>query len=200
MCTTLVNPAAPGSVRRSVSRQVTVTRAGLALGWAAALVVAVGDKVPTTDTELPAAAAFVLSSYPLIDVIASLVGAKFADTRVLRINAAVSAFAVVGISIAAFGSDAGSTLAAFGVWAAGSGAIQFGMALHRRRAHGGQLPMIISGGLSTLAGLSFVVASRNSEAKLAALAGYMAFGAVLYLWFARRGPARSTAVGPDHRR
>ena len=195
MPATLVNPGAPGSVRRSVSRQVTVARAGLALVWAAALVVAVGSKVPTTDTELPAAAAVILSSYPLIDVIASLMGAKFADTRALRINAALSAFAVVGISIAAFGSDAGSTLAAFGVWAASSGAIQFGMALHRRRTRRGQLPMIISGGLSTLAGLSFVAASRNNEAKLATLAGYMAFGAVLYLWSARRGAAHSTADG-----
>jgi uncharacterized membrane protein HdeD (DUF308 family) len=190
-----INPAAPRPALRTIPRRITVARAGFALAWAAAVVIAVGDKVPTTDTDLPIAAAFFLASYPLIDVIASLVGATFADTRALRVNAAVSALAVVAVSTAAFGSDAGSTLAAFGAWATVSGAIQFGMALHRRRAGGGQLPMIVSGGLSTLAGLSFIAASRNDEAHLATLAGYMAFGAVLYLLWARRDGTRATAVG-----
>ena len=46
--------------------------------------------------------------------------------------------------------------------------------------------MIVSGGLSTLAGVSFIAASRNDKAQVAALAGYMAVGAVLYLIWARR--------------
>jgi uncharacterized membrane protein HdeD (DUF308 family) len=188
------NPAAPSPALRTIPRQIIVARAGFALVWAAAVVIAVGNKVPTTDTELPTAAALLLASYPLIDVVASLVAATFTDTRALRINAAVSALAVVGISAAAFGSDAGSTLAAFGAWAVVSGAIQLGMALHRRRARGGQLPMIVSGGLSTLAGLSFIAASRNDEAHLATLAGYMAFGAVLYLLWARRDDTNPQAV------
>ena len=181
-----VDPAAPSAALRTIPRQITVARAGFALVWAAAAAIAIGNNVPTTDSELPAAAALLLASYPLIDVIASLVAASFTDSRALRVNAAISGLAVVGTSIAAFGSDAGSTLAAFGAWAAVSGAIQFGMALHRRRACGGQLPMIVSGGLSTLAGLSFIAASRDDEAHLANLAGYMAFGAVLYLLWARR--------------
>ena len=188
------NPAAPSPALRTIPRQITVARAGFALVWAAAVVIAVGNKVPTTDTELPAAVAFFLASYPLIDVIASLAAATFTDTRAHRINAAISALALVGIAAAAFGSDAGSTLAAFGAWAALSGAIQFGMALHRRRARGGQLPMIVSGGLSTLAGLSFIATSRNDEAHLATLAGYMAFGAVLYLLWARRDDTNPQAV------
>jgi uncharacterized membrane protein HdeD (DUF308 family) len=185
-----VGPATP----RPALRQITIARAGLALVWAAALVIAIGNKVPTTDTELPTTAALLLASYPLIDVIASLVGARFADTRALRINATISALAVVGLSIAAFGSDAGATLATFGAWAAISGAIQLAMALRRRRAQGGQVPMIVSGGLSTLAGLSFIAASRNDDAKLAALAGYMAFGAVLYLVWALREGTHAAAV------
>ena len=188
------SPAAPSTARRASLRQINVARAGFALVWAAAVLIAVGDKVPTTDTELPASAALLLASYPLIDVIASLVAATFGDTRALRINAAVSAFAIVGISVAAFSLDAGSTLAAFGAWAAVSGAIQLGMALHRRRARGGQLPMIVSGALSTLAGLSFVAASGNADAQLATLAGYMAFGAVLFLLGARRDDTNPRAV------
>ena len=49
--------------------------------------------------------------------------------------------------------------------------------------------MMVSGGLSTVAGLSFVAASGNDEAHLATLAGYMALGALLFLVGAFRGDA-----------
>ena len=159
------------------------------------MVIAVGDHVPTTDTDLPTTAALFLASYPLIDVIASLLASAFADTRVLRINAAISALATVGIAIAAFGSDAGATLVAFGAWAAVSGTIQLGIAIHRRRAEGRQLPMIVSGGLSTVAGLSFIAASGDDKAHLATVGGYMAVGALLYLLWARRGQTDPEAAG-----
>ena len=184
-----INGAAPGTFSRVMPQRIAVVRALLALIWAAAVVLAVGDDVPTTDTDLPTTAALLVASYPLIDVVASLLGSAFADARVLRINAAVSALAVVGIAIAAFGSDAGATLIAFGAWAAVSGAIQLGIAIHRRRAEGHQLPMIVSGGVSTIAGLSFIAASGDDKAHLATLAGYMAVGALLYLLWARRSQA-----------
>lgn len=184
-----LDDAAPRTSFRVASQRIAIVRALLALVWAAAVVLAVGDDVPTTGSDLPTAAALLLASYPLIDLVASLLGSTLADTRVLRINAAVSALAVGGIAIAAFGSDAGATLIAFGAWAAVSGAIQLGIAIHRRRATGRQLPMIVSGGLSTIAGLSFIAASGNDQANLVTLAGYMAFGALLYLLWARRSQA-----------
>jgi uncharacterized membrane protein HdeD (DUF308 family) len=165
-----------------ITRQrIAVSRALGALVWAAALLIAVGGKVPTTASDIPTGAALLLATYPLIDVIASLAGSKLADPRVLRVNAAISALAAIAIGVAAFGSDAGSTLAAFGAWAAISGAIQLSIAIHRRRTQGRQLPMIISGGLSTIAGVSFLVSSGSEKAQLAGLAGYMALGAVLFL-------------------
>ncbi len=167
-------------------RAIAIVRALFALVWAVALVIAVGDKVPATTSDVPAGAALLFSSYPLIDVIASLVGSAAAETRALRINATISALAAVAIGAAALGSDAGATLVAFGAWAAVSGAIQLGVAIHRRRAGGRQLAMIISGGLSTIAGVSFLVASGNGKAHLATLAGYMALGAVLFLLSAWR--------------
>jgi hypothetical protein len=179
---------------RVVPQRIAVVRAVLALVWAAAMVLAIGDDVPTTHSDLPTAAALLLASYPLIDVIASLLGSTFADARVLRINAAISALAVVWIAIAAFGSDAGATLVAFGAWAAVSGAIQLGIAIHRRRAQGRQLPMIVSGAVSTIAGLSFIAASGDDKANLAALAGYMAVGAFLFLLWARRSQAGPQAA------
>ncbi len=181
--------AAPGTPLRAAPRRIAVVRALFALVWAALLVLAVGDKVPTTDTDVPTGAALLLASYPLIDVIASLLGSTFGDARVLRINAAIGALAVVAIGATAFGSDAGFTVAAFGAWAAVSGGIQLGVAIHRRRAHGRQLPMIGSGGLSTIAGISFIAASGGEKAHLADLAGYMALGALLFLLWARREKA-----------
>jgi len=179
-------PDAPPSA--DAPRLIAVVRAVLALLWAAGLVIALGGEVPSTDSDVPIAAAALLASYPAIDVIASIGAALGTDTpgRVLRINAAISALAVAAIGAAAFGAGAGATLAAFGAWAAVSGAIQLCVAIHRRRTEARQLPMIVSGGLSTIAGIGFLEASGMDDAHLAALAGYMALGALLYLLYAYR--------------
>jgi uncharacterized membrane protein HdeD (DUF308 family) len=191
------DPAAPDVPRsRDSSRPIAIVRAVLALVWAAALVIAVGDQVPSTSSDVPVAAAALLASYPAIDVVASIAGALTtkASARVLAINAAISALAIAAIAATAFGSDAGATLVAFGAWAAVSGAIQLGVAVHRRRTQGRQLPMIVSGGLSTIAGIGFIASSGNDDAHLAALGGYMALGALLYLLWAYRTPTAPRAA------
>jgi uncharacterized membrane protein HdeD (DUF308 family) len=170
------------------SSSVAIGRAVLALLWAAALVIAVGGDMPSTDADLPLGVAAFLASYPLIDLVASLLGARSdaSSARALRVNAGISGLAVVAIGIAAFASTAGATLVAFGAWASVSGAIQLALAIHRRRTQGRQLPMIVSGALSTVAGISFIAASGMDEAKLTTIGGYMALGALLYLLWARR--------------
>jgi hypothetical protein len=173
-------------------QRIAIARAVLALVWAAAIVIAIGDHVPTTDTDLPVVAAALLTAYPLIDVVASLANARLQEHRTaLHLNAAISALAAVFVGATAFGSNAGAALAAFGAWAAVSGAIQFVLALRGSR----QVPMLISGGVSTLAGISFLSAAGMHDAHLAVLGGYMAVGAVLYLVSARRG--RGTAPLAD---
>src|SRR5437773_354434 len=73
------------------SQRIAIARAVLALVWAAAVVVAIGDRVPTTDEEIPVAAAVLLAAYPLIDVAASLASARrLADATALRVNATIS--------------------------------------------------------------------------------------------------------------
>ena len=172
---------------RLTLRQLAVGRAVLALLWALALVLAVGDDVPRTSSDVPVAAAALLAAYPLIDVVASLPTAAGtgAAARLARLTAAVGLLAVLAVGLAAFGSDAGATLVAFGAWAAVSGALLLVTAL-RRRGEGGRLPLLVSGGLSTLAGLAFVAAGGREDAQLAGIAGYMALGAVLYLVWALR--------------
>jgi uncharacterized membrane protein HdeD (DUF308 family) len=165
------------------SERIANIRAVLALAWAAALIIAVGSDVPTTASDLAAGVAALLASYPLIDVVASIAGARHdgASRNVLRVNAAISTAAVVAIAVTGFGSDGGATIASFGAWAAISGAIQLGLAIHRRPSRNGQLPMIVSGGLSTIAGLGFIAQSGGNDAHLTYIAGYMALGALLYL-------------------
>ena len=46
--------------------------------------------------------------------------------------------------------------------------------------------MIVSGAISTIAGLAFVAGSSQEVAHLTGLAGYAVFGAVLYLIWAAR--------------
>jgi hypothetical protein len=183
--------AAHVSRTRDAAQRIATIRAVFALIWAAAVVIAVGNRVPHTDSDVPTAVALLLASYPLIDVTASIFSSTRGDTRVLRINAAISALAVAGVAIAAFGSDAAATLVAFGAWAAISGAIQLGVAIRRRRAQHRQLPMIVSGGLSIIAGVSFIAQAGSDDAHLATLAGYMALGALLFLLWARRNKAAS---------
>ena len=171
-------------------RRVAQLRAVAALLWAAAIAVfAGGDAGP----ELAAGVAALVAAYPLIDVVASLREAAAGGDRVrmLYVNAAVSALATAVLAAVAFGSDVGAVLAVFGAWAVVSGALQLANALHRRRRGTRELPMIVSGGLSTLAGLSFIASSRMDDPTVTALAGYAAFGAVLYLVWAHR--TRSSA-------
>lgn len=171
-----------------IGRRIATVRAGIALVWAVALVAAVGDRIPTTASEVTVAAALLLSAYPLIDAVSSVVEASRSgrSAGVLWLNAAISAAAAAALTAATFAGDAGTTLLAFGAWATVSGALQLGVALHRRRLDDRQWPMIVSGGLSTVAGLSFAAASTQDAAHLAELAGYAALGAVLYLVWAAR--------------
>lgn len=176
-----------GSSSRSAP-PITVVRALLALVWAAALVAVVGGDVTSTSSDVPTAAAALLASYPVIDVLASILEARRTGSsgRALRMNAAISTLAVVAIAATAVGADAGAALAAFGAWAAVSGAIQLVQAIRRHRAQGRQLPLIVSGGLSTIAGIAFIAGSGMDNAHLAMVAGYMALGALLFLLSAVR--------------
>jgi hypothetical protein len=183
-----VNRFAPlGSSSRGAPR-ITLVRALLALVWAAALVAVVGDAVPTTSSDVPTAAAALLATYPVIDVLASIVGARGTGSsgRALRINAAISTLAVAAIAATAFGADAGAALAAFGAWAAVSGAIQFARAVRPHRSQGRRLPLIVSGGLSTIVGIAFIAVSGKDHVHLTIVAGYMALGALWFLLSALR--------------
>ena len=168
--------------------RVAPVRALFALVWAAALVAVVSGDTTSTSSGVPPGAAGLIASYPVIDVLASIVSARGmgASGRGLRINAALSSLAVAALVATAFASDTGAVLVAFGAWAAVSGAIQLARAVRHHRSQGRRLPLIVSGGVSTIVGISFISASGKSDVHFTMVAGYMAFGALLFLLSARR--------------
>jgi uncharacterized membrane protein HdeD (DUF308 family) len=169
-------------------RRIASLRAVVALVWAAAIAVAAGD----ADTELSPGLALLVTAYPVIDVVASLAEAARGGEAAnrLRVNAALSSIAVAGLAVAAFGSDVSAVLAVFGTWAVVSGLIQLFNAIDRRRKGSHELPMLISGGVSAIAGAAMIASSSAEDPSLTGLAGYATLGAVLFLvWAFRSRPS-----------
>ena len=131
------------------------------------------------------AASILLIVYPLWDVCATVV-----DIRANRLtaptllpqylNIAFGAAATIAMIISLM-SGLTPAIVVFGIWATLTGAVQLFLAIRRRRALGGQWPMIISGGLSVVAGFSFILTSGAPSTGLLTLGGYSAFGAFWYL-------------------
>ena len=163
-------------------RTLYFTRAVFSAIWVT-LVFVLASTV-TTGARPTAIAVVLLTIYPVWDAVATFfdVRATAAATSHLPqyLNIAIGLLAAVGILLA-IGTGLTPTLIVFGVWACISGAVQLYLGLRRRRPIGGQWPMIISGGLSVLAGISFIVTSGAPKTSLTTLAGYSAFGAFWYL-------------------
>jgi len=181
------HPAAAHLEAASRPRRVAVLRAAAALVWAVA--VAAGDAGADLSTGL----ALLVAAYPAIDVASSLAEAAQGGEAAgrLRVNAALSGVAVAGLAVAALGSDAGAVLAVFGAWAVISGLLQLFNATQRRRRGSRELPMLVSGGLSAIAGAAILASSGAEDPSLGRLAGYAALGAVLFVVWALRGGTSS---------
>ena len=100
-------------------------------------------------------------------------------------NAAISAVTTVAVGLA-LQKGIPEALMVFGAWAILTGLIQLVLGLRRRKLLGGQWPMILSGGQSMIAGISFIAMANDPAMGIASLAGYSAFGAFYYLLAAFR--------------
>jgi hypothetical protein len=163
-------------------RSLYLIRVAFSLIWVA-LVVTTSASLVSTDRPT-VIAAVLLVVYPLWDVVATLLERRTAGTgstdRVGTTNMALGLATTAGMITAVF-STIGTTLLVFGIWALLSGAIQLVVAIRRRRTVGAQWPMVISGGLSVLAGASFAAMSASATSSLSTVAGYSAFGAFWFL-------------------
>ncbi|MFD8378312.1 DUF308 domain-containing protein [Streptomyces sp. NPDC059679] len=180
--TTVTSSTTTTTTTSSGLRSLYLIRVAFSLIWVA-LVVTTSASLVSADRPT-AIAAVLLVIYPLWDVIATLLERRMAGTgstdSVGTANVALGLATTAGMIIAVF-STIGTALLVFGIWALLAGAIQLAVAIRRRRTVGAQWPMVISGGLSVLAGASFAVMSASATSSLSTVAGYSAFGAFWFL-------------------
>ncbi|AGL16316.1 hypothetical protein [Actinoplanes sp. N902-109] len=164
----------------SALRRLYFTRAAFAIVWAVIAIATAKDINPLT------VVLFVL--YPLFDVGAAGYDLRSSRTTgsptLLYVNIAVSTLTAIGIAVAS-ASGVPAVLRVWGAWALVAGAVQLAVALTRRRM-GGQWPMIISGGISVLAGVNFIVSASAADPSLNNAAGYAIPGAIFFLISALR--------------
>jgi hypothetical protein len=179
---TAIAQAAPTAGTAQSLRTLYFVRTAFSAVWVT-LVFILASTVTTAATP-STIAVILLTIYPAWDALATVFDIRATATATSHLpqylNIGFGVVAAVGVAIA-MGSGLTPALVVFGVWASLSGAVQLVLALVRRRPIGGQWPMIISGGLSVLAGISFIATSGAPKTGLTTLAGYSAFGAFWYL-------------------
>ena len=163
------------STTAAALRRLYFARAAFAIVWAG-VTFAVADELNALTTTL-------LVIYPLVDVAAALIDARSSRTSgspvLLYVNVAVSLVAAAGLAFAG-SSGVPAVLRVWGAWAIVAGVVQLVVGVTRRKM-GGQWPMIFSGGLSVLAGGSFVAAGSATDPVLTNAVGYAIPGAIFFL-------------------
>ncbi|WP_369137006.1 hypothetical protein [Modestobacter versicolor] len=157
-------------------RRLYLLRAAFAVVWAAVLLVSSPDTGPLL--------ALLLVVYPLVDAAAVLWQLRSEGRSPgLRVTewANVVVSVAVAIALGWAGTDSIATaLGIWGAWAAASGVTQLVTAL-LRRSSGGQLPQVLSGAISVVAGVGFLVQSSQDPTSMAGAGGYAVLGGVFFL-------------------
>ncbi|GAB3793748.1 DUF308 domain-containing protein [Spirosoma humi] len=162
-------------------RKLYFTRAAFSIVW----VVLVATLAKTSVT----IATILFIIYPAWDALATIFDIRAnppaANKTPQYVNIAISMITTVAVIIA-LQRGIPEALIVFGGWALLTGLIQLILGLRRRKQLGAQWPMIISGGQSMLAGVSFVIMAHAPNQGITTLAGYAAFGAFYFLLTAFR--------------
>jgi uncharacterized membrane protein HdeD (DUF308 family) len=175
---TAVTPAATGFA--PALRRLYFVRFGFAIVWAILMFL--------TGRQFGPVVAVLVVLYPLFDVACAVVDARASksssSSRGLYLNIAISLLAAVGLGVAA-ASGIPAVLRIWGVWAIVAGLIQL-VAGISRRGLGGQWPMMLSGGISVIAGTGFLLMAGAPNASLVNVAGYATLGGIFFLVSALR--------------
>jgi uncharacterized membrane protein HdeD (DUF308 family) len=178
--TTVTAPAPGISTTAYALRRLYFVRFGFAIVWALVMF--------TTTKHIGPLAATLLVAYPLFDAAAAVVDARAsratASPKLLYANIAISLLAAVGLAVAD-ASGIPAVLRVWGTWAIVAGLIQLIVGI-TRRTMGGQWPMIVSGGISILAGGSFIATAAADNPALTNAIGYAIPGAIFFLISALR--------------
>ncbi|MGW0893750.1 hypothetical protein [Saccharopolyspora sp. NPDC002578] len=161
-------------------RALYYVRFGFALVWAALMAVLAGTLGP--------AVIVLLVLYPLFDVAAAVLDFRSSGAgrpkAPLCVNMGLSLLTAAGLVVAIPVGIPG-VLRVWGAWAITAGLVQLLVAILRYRL-GGQWPMILSGGISTIAGTGFVLMADGPDASLGSIAGYALLGGIFFLLSALR--------------
>lgn len=172
--TTTTPDSTPATIASSL-RALYFVRFGFAIVWAIVVALSAATITPLSAT--------LLVLYPLFDVVAAIVDHRASratrSAALLYVNMGLSLLAAIGLAFAA-PSGRSAVLLVWGLWAITAGAVQLIVGL-ARRSLGGQWPMILSGGISVLAGAAFALQSAGGSASLVGLAGYATIGGVFFL-------------------
>ncbi len=157
-------------------RRLSLLRFAFAVVWAIVLF--------STANAPVAVLAVLLVVYPLVDAGAVVwqlrsEGPTASPKAAEWINVVLSVAAAIGLGIAASVS-VGAALATWGVWAVALGITQLVTALLRRRT-GGQIPLVVSGAISVLAGIAFFVQGIGGTGSAVGLGGYAILGGIFFL-------------------
>ncbi|MEV0800679.1 hypothetical protein AB0I34_23520 [Kribbella sp. NPDC050281] len=180
MSTSFESIGATGSVVGAAAgtkalRTLYYVRFGFAIVWAV-LTLAIA-------TTINPGAVALLVIYPLFDVAAAVIDFRSSGaTRPkspLYVNMGLSLLTAVGLAVAAT-SGVPSVLRVWGVWAITAGIVQLIVAILRYQL-GGQWAMILSGGISVIAGSGFILMAGGPKASLTTVAGYAILGGVFFL-------------------
>jgi uncharacterized membrane protein HdeD (DUF308 family) len=156
-------------------RNLYYVRFAFAVIWAALIML-------TASTLNPASIAL-LVIYPLFDVAAAVIDFRSSGTTrpraPLYLNMALSLLTAIGLAIAGT-SGIPSVLRVWGAWAITAGIVQLIVAILRYRL-GGQWAMILSGGISVIAGSSFILMAGRPKASVSGISGYAVLGGIFFL-------------------
>ncbi|MET7787483.1 hypothetical protein ABZS93_12805 [Streptomyces sp900116325] len=174
--------AAPSDTAGTASalRRLYFVRFAFAIVWALVMFTMAKGITPV--------GAVLLVLYPLFDVGAAIYDAKVSRRTgspvLLYVNVAVSLVTAVGLGVAC-ASGIPAVLRVWGAWAVVAGLVQLIVAIPRRKM-GGQWPMILSGGISVLAGGSFIASAGADDPALTSAVGYAIPGGIFFLLSALR--------------
>jgi uncharacterized membrane protein HdeD (DUF308 family) len=175
-----VHTAQPAALAETASntealRRLYYGRTAFAVLWAGLLVVSASTLTPVSVT--------LLLIYPLFDLCAAALDVRSSGATRLRgplyLNMALSLLTAIALAVAV-ASGIPDVLRVWGVWAITAGVVQLVVAIRRYRL-GGQRAMILSGGISAVAGTGFVLMATAPKASLVSLAGYATLGGVFFL-------------------
>jgi uncharacterized membrane protein HdeD (DUF308 family) len=169
-------PAVSAVQTASALRRLYFIRAAFSVVWV--ILISIFAKKST------GLASALLIIYPVWDVVATFLDIRANQNSASKtpqyVNVVIGVLTAVAVGIA-LQTGVAEALIVFGVWAILTGLIQLVLGLRRKKSLGGQWPMIISGGQSMLAGISFIVLAHDPTMGIASLAGYAAFGAFYYV-------------------